>query len=245
MCAIRLFFGGFHRIKIVNLSLIDTKQVFGDFIAAMCYFDKMISGGDMLKKVKGKKKFFDILKALIDFSLDRSNKPKFDPYIIDSFHSLRQHKRKLVFELYHLSFVDKNIRNLVLYSCEHRMHSNESKREFGDLTNLFRAELLSIFPNVEEVIIKTSYATNYSYSLPMSNLLSIISSSSLNRVVVDAQHFNLVEAGGQWGPIWINTLWRTESDKLTQEFASNGFTISYEEKGDGAMEYFKFIIVRN
>ena len=240
VCAIRLFFGGFHRIRIVNLEFVNTKQVFSDFIAAMWYFDKMISGG-LLQFVKAKKYYFDILKALIDFSLDPSNKPKFDPYIIDSFHSLRQHKRQMVFDLDELSHVDKNIRNLVLHSCEMRKPSNESKREGDDFTNLFREELLSIFPNVEQVIIRTTYK-DHSYSLSMSNLLSIISSSSLNRVVVDSQHeFYDFE---QQGPVWTNTLWRTEPEKLTQEFASNGFGIAFGQQKEAARDHFKFIIVR-
>ena len=247
MYAIRLFFGGFHRIKIVKLSLIDTKQVLRDPIAAMWYFDQMISGGSLpdlrFVDVKPKKKYYlDFIKALIDFSLGRSNKPKFDPYIIDSFHSLRQHKRQLIFDLTKLSRIDGNIRNLVLYSCEERDTEEDSTREFPDVTNLFRADLLSIFPNVEQVIIQTSGSTS-SYSLSMGNLLSIISSSSLNKIIVDSDcaHHGLIQYG-----TWINTLWQSESAILKKAFAIKGFTISFEHtKRECWWQHFKFIIDRN
>ena len=243
MYAIRLFFGGFHRIQIVKLSLIDTKQVFGGFIAAMCYFDKMISGGIMYN-VKAKKYYFDFMKALIDFSLGRSNKPKFDPYIIDSFQSLRQHKRQLVFDLWQLSQVDENIRNLVLHSCESivMFDSNKFEREFDDFTNLFKAELLSIFPNIEQVIIRTAGVDGQSsYPLSMSNLLSIISSSSLNKIVVDSWcDFLFGEQG-----TWINTLWQSGQAHLENKFASSGFTISFEHEKDKWKHRYKFFIDRD
>ena len=220
------------------MRLIHTKQAFRNFIAAMGYFDKLISGGRMYK-VKAEKYYLRFIEALIDFSLMPSNKLKFDPYIIDSFHSLRQHKQQMVFDMDELSHVDENYRNLVLYSCEKRDHWDESQREGDDLTNLFQADLLSIFPNIEQVILRTT-AADYSFSLSMDNLLSIISSTSLNIIEVDSYCY--ADDVGQG--TWINTLWQSESDKLTTEFASNGFTISFEQKKQGIWQHFKFIIVR-
>ena len=176
---------------------------------------------------EAKKYYLRYMEGLIDFSLKPSNKPKFDACIIDSFHSLRQHKRQLIFDLRELSKVDEEFRNLVLHSCEERNPLKESKREFGDFKNLFRADLLSVFPNIEQVIIRTANCLS-SYSLSMSNLLSTISSSSVNKVVVDSEGYTT----------WIWTLWKSEYAKLTKAFAANGFTIDVERQD-------KFVIARN
>ena len=235
LCAIRLFFGGFHRIKIVNLELVDTKQPFSGFIAAMWYFDKLVSGGEM-GLVRAKRSNFAVIEGLIEFSLRPSKKSKIDPYIIDSFHSLRHHKRQLIFDLHQLSLVDENFRNLLLHSCEEREYSNESKREFGDLGNLFREGLLSVFPNAEQVIIQTSFGY-HSYSLSMSNLLAIISSSSVNKIVVDSWCYDDIEQG-----TWINSLWQSEAAKLKNQFAINGFTVAFESEWEEYGNVHKFIV---
>jgi len=50
-----LFFGGFHRIKLVDLWLIETNEHFRSFVKAIFYLDAMLTGADMADVPKGKR----------------------------------------------------------------------------------------------------------------------------------------------------------------------------------------------
>ena len=153
---IRLFFGGFHRIKIIGLRLKATKQNFEDFIASLWYFDAMINGGN-LEGIKVSKKDVLIIGGLLDKSLKKETKATFDEYIYSTFSSLLQHKKQIILNLHYLyKGTYETMRDLMMYRFKKRDHFKESVREHGDFTNLFRSEIFGIFPNLKTIIIQST-----------------------------------------------------------------------------------------
>merc|ERR1711933_87400 len=65
-----LFFGGFYRIKVVSVRLIKTKQNMQKFVAALFYFDAMLTGAT-LRKIKKRKNDYLIIDNLIKMSLSK------------------------------------------------------------------------------------------------------------------------------------------------------------------------------
>ena len=72
-CYFRLFFGGFYRIKMESLRIIETHQNFEEFIAVLWYFDSMITGGTSLEDIKLNKTDVLIIKHLINHTLNWSH----------------------------------------------------------------------------------------------------------------------------------------------------------------------------
>merc|ERR1712129_627996 len=60
----RLFFGGFHPIKVSNLRLIKGNLNFKVFIESIFYFDLLLNGAK-LSEFKAKKKYFPIVDSFI------------------------------------------------------------------------------------------------------------------------------------------------------------------------------------
>merc|ERR1712176_574395 len=64
----RLFFGGFYRIKVINVRLIKTKENMQQFVVAMCEFDKALTGNQFAKNIKNG---FLIIRSLINLCLEK------------------------------------------------------------------------------------------------------------------------------------------------------------------------------
>merc|ERR1712228_386162 len=88
-------------------------------------------------------------------------------------------------------------------------------REEKEFMNLFRPELLSLFPNAESMIIRSVI---YSFSMSMTNLLALISTSNLKKVIIKTMK--------KEGNNWIETLWNLEKDILTKQYAEKDYNIS-------------------
>eukprot|EP01084_Bolivina_argentea_P127293 225136_1 len=154
----RLFFGGFHRIKINGLILVQTKQNFKDFMAALHMFDNMLSGGSTgdtlwIFDKKKLKKYALIIKGLVHET------KTFDNYIHSTFDGYTHQKTELVFELDTLNRLDcDEMRDLMFHPMDMRQidQDKEIKKVAGDFRNLFRSEIFRIFPNIKTIIINTT-----------------------------------------------------------------------------------------
>ena len=211
-----LWFGGFHRIKLICLRLLSTKQNFKEFCRCLAHFDGMMTGANQ-KKLKKKNDEF-IIVNLIKYGLTKQTNVQFDEYILSSFEAFCQNKREIILDLCLLTSANDKIRNLLMHPIE----CDDTKRVDDDFTNLFRIDLLTLFPNAQSVIVDT-----YEYSLSMSSILSLISASNLKKIIIKTRKIG--------GKNWIDRLWQTEKEILSQQYAENGFDILYKDDKDHAV----------
>lgn len=139
--------------------------------------------------------------------------------------AFKENKKEIILDLRFLntSRVNKKIRNLLFYPLERRRAKEESKRESTDFTNLFRSDLLKMFENAQSMIIQSATG---SYSMSMTNLLALISSSNLNKIIIKTRKNK--------GKNWIDALWKSEADILKKQYAEQNYNISVEEADERA-----------
>ena len=233
---IRLFFGGFYRIKVENLRLIETKQNFEEFIAVLWYFDCMITGG-ALKGIKINVTDILIIKHLINDTLNRApTTTTLDKYVYATFAAFTQHKKICILDLPQLyDSADQRMRQLIVYPMDQREYNKGNKRDDKDFSNLFRSEIFGIFKNIKTLIIITTNDTGFrSYSLSMTTLLSLISSSSLDQIIIKSVEY--------YGSNWINKLWRSDDEIMKKEYAAKHYSISMKKEKSGRYNEYWFVI---
>merc|ERR1712228_629678 len=188
-----------------------------NFVSAIFYLDGIVSGGDMSTFRPTKSDVF-ILEKLINKQIDG--------YIYDNLNTFIQNKKEIILDLYWLNddSVNDTIRNLLFYPLEKMKSGKGSKRKKKDFTNLFRSELLSLFPNAESMIIQSVIR---SFSMSMTNLLSLISSSNLKKIIIKTLKNK--------GKNWIETLWKSEERKLIKQYTANDYCISCGEEKEGTI----------
>merc|ERR1712228_582533 len=184
----RLFFGGFLRIKVVNLRLIETNENMKQFVSAIFYFDLLLTAAS-LEDVKKHKNDFFIIEALMNHSLKKETNVTLPPFICDCFQAFTQNKKEMIFRFNYLhEFGDKRIKNLLFHSLDQRRFDKEFKRNDVDQNNLIRLEMLSLFPNIKTLIIhSTNWNGSDSFSFSLMALLNVISQCNVNQIVIKSE----------------------------------------------------------
>merc|ERR1712228_605586 len=70
----RLFIGGFWRIRVQSVKLLETKQNFAEFIAPLYYLDEMLTGANMTE-LKYPKNAKGVIKHLFKYKLGQNPEP--------------------------------------------------------------------------------------------------------------------------------------------------------------------------
>ena len=118
------------------------------------------------------------------------------------------------------------MRELIIYPMDQRLAGKENKREDKDFSNLFRSEIFGIFTTIKTLIIITTNEYGIkSYSLSMTTLLSLISSSSLDQIIIKSVE---VEWNGNKYN-WINNFWRSDAEIMKKEYAAKNYSISMKK----------------
>merc|ERR1712228_460006 len=212
-----LFFGGYLRIKVHTLRLMETKENFQEFVAAIWYLDAMLTGA--MHSIKSNKKIHFIIENLMNHNLNKPVSATFPAYIYEQFSCFALNKKQIILDLVCLSYGDAKMNNLILSSLKRRQYNKEKKREDTDVSNLIRSEFLSIFSNIQTLTIWAAYNT-FSWSFSLIGLLSLISESDLSQIIIKAIRFN------EDSPIWTQTLWNSEEESLKKMYSAKQFRIS-------------------
>eukprot|EP01084_Bolivina_argentea_P074381 134930_1 len=110
----------------------------------------------------------------------------------------------------------------------------------NDVSNLFKSELLSIFKNVKIIIIKTTNnSASVCYTLSVICLLSLIESTSLDKIIIKAvtkkiDGYNCIDTKKIDGYNWIESLWNVNKEIITNKYHIKKYNInkeSYKTKG--------------
>eukprot|EP01083_Nonionella_stella_P225087 800588_1 len=229
----RLFFGGAWPIKIQSIRIRATTQNFGRFIRCLHYLDTMVTGGDMYGMEVSEDDLF-IIKCLINGTVNgHGTEKRFDDYIYSTFDAFRSAKKQVVLSLYDLDNANTNVRDLLMNALDRRDVRKEEE------TNLCKAKIFEIFKNVKSVVIVTTFVTKsfqYSFSISMDGLLSLIKSASLDKVTLKAVAY-------KDNKTWIENVWCNASETLTKQYDDANYDIAFETGLDAyGDKEFQFII---
>ena len=177
----RLFFGGYYLIQIESIRVIESRSNFQLIITALYYLDTILSGGgskDSIDLKMIKTKHIEIIQDLINGTRKNVNILN-DKYIQETFSCFRDGKRSITLNITSVPHWKREIKDLIMYKIDEDWYK---QRDDGDMSNLFKRELIDTFPNLKELTIKTN-GRHYTFSL--SSLLSIITGSSLNKIILE------------------------------------------------------------
>ncbi len=98
---------------------------------------------------------------------------------------------------------------------------------------MLNTRILSIFPNINQVVINTTYqsdVTYYCYRFSLLSFLSEIESSkpSIEYIIKAEERDNW---NGSYSKSWLNNNIITES--IEQKYKSQGWNIKYQKQGNG------------
>merc|ERR1712113_120065 len=106
-----------------------------------------------------------------------------------------------------------------MHEMDKRKGDKEVARSESDVSNLFSSSMLLIFKNVKNIIIKTTErGGEYSYSVCMKCLLSLIEKTSVEKVILKAE--TLIIENGIIGfddddtYNWICDLWKSDEKRI-------------------------------
>ena len=164
----------------------------------------------------------------VDESHGIQKKLKFDKYVYDTFNCFANYKQEIILQVPYIDrFVDdKELLKLFLYELRKK---KQSDKVFSyhimdeDNKNLFKRELLTIFPNVKRVIIHTTdYNRINVYTISLLSLLSIINGTSVVYVEIK-----------DYGNVWLGKMLSESSlsyiiDKYKEENFSLTFNVTDE-----------------
>ena len=218
----------------------------------------MITGGDGNGEKASNNDVF-IIDSLMKNALGKPTTTKFDDYVYSTFQCFVQNKQQIILDLDGLNDTNNKMRELIMYPLDGanlKKGEKEKKRDIADFINIFRSETFKILKNVKNVIIMTTDVTGeISYSLSLSLLLSLIKSTSLEKVIVKATTFNgndsdLNEDDDEYDSDkeynWIFSLWSSSSSIIKKEYDESNYIISMREVDhDYQMEYWFVINKKN
>merc|ERR1712228_1144662 len=93
----RLFIGGFWRIRVQSIKLLETKQNFESFIATLYYLDAMITGAVRFPKYPKNAK--GVINHLFKYKLGQNPEPKMDSYLYETFDGYTRNKEHIIINL--------------------------------------------------------------------------------------------------------------------------------------------------
>ena len=221
-----LFCGGHWPISVESVWLIGKGQQFQETAKGITYLDTMLSGAGMQFYRAVTASEVSKLKNL--FASKWTEKREYPEYVYSTFECFVQHKVHIRLNFLHLERYVKEMRNLLLHSMD-KSNTNLSqkyvikRRKEGDFDNLFRPELLEIFPHVRTMTIDTTVPYCYNkYTISLLSLLSLIERSALQQVVL---------IGEEWLAWNSEEHWKQEPKEfIEQRYNKAKYTIKVESK---------------
>merc|ERR1712228_275530 len=98
----RLFIGGYQRIRVQSIKLLDTKQNFAQFIAPLYYLDAMLTAKLFMSSLNPGKNAKGIIEHLFKYKLGQNPEPKMDSYLYETFDGYTRNKEHIMINFYNL-----------------------------------------------------------------------------------------------------------------------------------------------
>ena len=236
----RVFVGGVHTIRVQSVRIVDTNKNYADIFTAAFILDAMVSDAKLYDY------YMDITSNHIEMVNAFTNNfeetiSSCDPYIASMITSYIRRKKYIVINLWGLAWMDKKYKAVYDKIIDEDVKAERYRKLYHyhtdkcDVTNiksrmnLISYDIFKIFPNVEDIMIKTE-SPNHGDALPfnMYYFLEIISSSTTWKRINIQQR--MLRSVGKEDESWIFELWSKSSDKLIQEFEKKRFNIKFETR---------------
>eukprot|EP01084_Bolivina_argentea_P115646 205626_1 len=212
----RLFVSGSFRLRIESITIIETADNYELFFHAFYLFDSMISSVpvDNMSIKHGDQ---DILHNITQTRLKKQPN-SFTQYINDVFDLFLHAKTQIKIHMEYLDKYFEELTDLVIHKVAITRWQRVKKE--NDLVNVFKADILSIFPNVHDVIIQTT--DNGSYNVYKFDLLSFLSSikSSTMRV-----KYTIKAERDIYDRSWLNNILIADPE-ISKKFKSENWMIN-------------------
>ena len=194
----------------------------------------MLSGADMSDYDRWlvSTKQISSLMNIFTYILSQTGKRKYPAYLYSVFRCFVEHKRHIQLRFDCLETYQKAMRSLIMNQLDKNNYTSDNvyiikERKEGDISNLFRDQLLQIFTNVTTVTIHTGYYDHYmsndtdnKYTFSLLSLLSLIAESRLEKLLV---------IGGEWLNWSSEYDWKQEpKDLIEQKYNQSGYSIKVE-----------------
>ena len=237
----RIWCGGDRQIKIESVTIISSGKNFCNYFKTFYYFDCMLSGNSMRgETVDLKKSDIQMIQNLINYKLNFKGKISYPRYIVNTFDIFTDNKQQI--NLY-LGMIDKKFKNLSDLLMRQLVINANKMDESLENINLFKSMMLNLFPNLNQIVIKTTgweigNYRYYAYVIDISSLLTLMNTSlSSHRnitVQVQAQHNQTVEFDKKTNNItkyeYVNVSWLS---KYSQLASNKGIEFVTVDKSDG------------
>ena len=221
-----LFFGSFYKLKMQNISIIDSARTYRKSISALYLFDGLLTGS--LDGVKMSEKEKEILIFCIKYALNEElpSRPKqVDQFVMDNIYVFTQKKIKIDLKLRDLEKFDVSLQNMLFHGV------SETRNIPDDNSNIPRDLVFRLFPNLEEVVLRTS--TFGCYPLNLMSLLSVMTEwntlPSFTLKISDRDRK------------WVERVHDAESKTLVENFAAKKWKLEFDVKGGLAEDHWIII----
>ena len=212
-----LFFGSFYKLKMQNISIIDSARTYRKSISALYLFDGLLTG--TLDGVKMSEKEKEILIFCIKYALNEElpSRPKqVDQFVMDNIYVFTQKKTKIDLYLSDVVKFDDSLQNMLFHGV------SETEDIPNDHSNIPRDLVFRLFPNLEEVVLRTSYSGHY--PLNLMSLLSVMTEWNT------LPSFTL-KINDEFKK-WVKRVHDAESKTLVENFAAKKWKLEFDVKGD-------------
>ena len=188
----------------------------------------MINGrGDDFIGIRFNKTDKLIVSQLMDHALGRSCNDNIPIYIHNIFDKFCKDITEVTLNIRHLDEHCKNICDLIMYPLKklNTPKNDDNNKKDRKNINLFRKELLVLFPNLQIINIHTYSNYGRYYSLSLIDLLSIIDAASYSNSIIISAKIN-------YGDNCVSTVWNKKSSMIRDRFSAKQWTISYRKIED-------------
>ena len=182
-----------------------TAQNFMNFIKPLYYFDALLTGKGWMDRLKISNDQVDVIKSLIDWKLGKQSSAGFDEYVLRTFEAYTRNKKQIEIRLLQLRKSSKSMRQLIFHSLQ----EYKQPKDKNDKTNLLRADIAKLFPNVNTVHI--------------SAILCSFSLFGLMRVIHETQWKQIIVKGS-----WLLESWESNKQAIEEEYAAD-YNFEYNE----------------
>merc|ERR1712228_122903 len=202
----RLFIGGFWRIRVQSIRLLQTKQNFESFIKPLYYLDAMLTANDNMFDLKPGNNAKRVIEHFFKWKKGQNPQPKMDKYLYETFEAFIRNKEHIMINLWNLSHAKESMYKLIMHSIE----GGKELKDDTDKTNLIRNEIAAIFQKAKTVHIIAGY-----YSFSLIGFLSVLQTSKWQKVTIKGK--------------WTSDLWKASAKNIAKQYDLCDYNVSPNE----------------
>lgn len=182
----RLLIGSTRHLKVESVVLINSAKNYRLPFGAFAKLDQALNGVEVEEEVTAKERDIIIgamksVKGTEMIQMNTVRSQALDQFAVDNFFLMTLQKTKIILNLDWLDMMESEwMKQLLVYSTSRRQHVKGAH----DTTNVVKAELFQLFPNLSTVTITDTYSYPFSLSRLLDELSAVELPASLSTVSI-------------------------------------------------------------